>query len=242
LSINKAKQHRLVRTWHRRLGLVIGIQLLFWTVGGIYFAWFHIDNVHGDYERRVTERVLPASLSGMPAADVFLKQSRLKVVKEIRVGRFMDNVVVRLYQDKDRVEMYDAFSGRLLSPISEEQARQAARLDFMPDSPIGSVTLVKEKQGEYKGPVPAYKVSFANAKNTNIYVHAPTGLVTFRRNSIWRGFDFLWMLHIMDYHDREDINNWILRILSVLGLVTVLSGYLLWFYLPGRKTKGGKHD
>ncbi len=41
----------IFRKWHRRLGLFIGIQLLFWTAGGVYFSWFHIDNVHGDYER-----------------------------------------------------------------------------------------------------------------------------------------------------------------------------------------------
>jgi hypothetical protein len=36
------------------------------------------------------------------------------------------------------------------------------------------------------------------------------------------------MLHIMDYRDRTDFNHLLLRVLSVLGLLTVFSGLLLW--------------
>jgi len=38
----------------------------------------------------------------------------------------------------------------------------------------------------------------------------------------------MWMLHILDFNERENINNWLLRILSLLGMLTVLSGYFLW--------------
>lgn len=38
-----------VRKTHRYLGLFIGIQLLFWSVGGLYFSWTHIDEIHGDH-------------------------------------------------------------------------------------------------------------------------------------------------------------------------------------------------
>ena len=37
-----------VRKSHRYLGLVIGIQFIFWTVGGLYFSWTDIDEIHGD--------------------------------------------------------------------------------------------------------------------------------------------------------------------------------------------------
>jgi hypothetical protein len=45
----------------------------------------------------------------------------------------------------------------------------------------------------------------------------------------WRWFDFLWMTHTMDYEGRDDFNNLILRIFSLMGLITVLSGFLLWY-------------
>jgi hypothetical protein len=36
------------------------------------------------------------------------------------------------------------------------------------------------------------------------------------------------MFHIMDYETRDDINNIVLQVLSLLGLITVVSGYVLF--------------
>ncbi|MFT6661534.1 MAG: exosortase/archaeosortase [Maricaulis maris] len=52
-------------------------------------------------------------------------------------------------------------------------------------------------------------------------------MVTARRNDTWRVFDFFWMLHIMDYEERENFNNPLLITASVFALVTVLAGLLL---------------
>ena len=37
------------------------------------------------------------------------------------------------------------------------------------------------------------------------------------------------MTHTMDYEGRDNFNASILRLFSLLGLITVLSGFLLWF-------------
>ncbi len=235
MTLKRNKIHKFIRVWHKRLGLVIGIQLLFWTIGGVYFAWFHIDNVHGDYERTPIKEKSISHLEHMPSMAQFLEKTTLKQVSDIRIGYFRERLVVRLYQDKDHVEMFDAASGTLLSPISQEQARESALADFSKKANIVSIKEVNQKGGEYKGPVPAYRIQFDNSKSTNIYVHRGSGLITARRNSIWRGFDFLWMLHILDFKERDDINNWILKILSILGVITVISGYLLWYFSRPRK-------
>ncbi|HAT65657.1 MAG TPA: hypothetical protein DCS66_13850, partial [Flavobacteriaceae bacterium] len=44
-----------------------------------------------------------------------------------------------------------------------------------------------------------------------------------------RWFDFLWMTHTMDYEGRDNFNTTVLRAFSLLGLITVLSGFLLWY-------------
>ena len=36
------------RKTHRYLGVFIGIQFLLWTLGGIYFSWNNMDDVHGE--------------------------------------------------------------------------------------------------------------------------------------------------------------------------------------------------
>lgn len=39
---------------------------------------------------------------------------------------------------------------------------------------------------------------------------------------------YLRRLHIMDYDQREDISNGLLRLFSVLGLLTIASGFTLF--------------
>ena len=48
------------------------------------------------------------------------------------------------------------------------------------------------------------------------------------RHRDWRWFDFLWMTHTMDYKTRDDFNNKLIRIFSLMGLFTVMSGFILW--------------
>ena len=61
-----------------------------------------------------------------------------------------------------------------------------------------------------------------------------------RRHELWRVFDFVWMLHIMDYGERENVNNWLLRGATWLMVVTVLSGAWLLFFAFPRKRKAGR--
>jgi len=42
-------------------------------------------------------------------------------------------------------------------------------------------------------------------------------------------WDLLWALHIMDYDQRDNINNFLLRLFSVLALISSMSGIILFF-------------
>ena len=81
---------------------------------------------------------------------------------------------------------------------------------------------------EYRGrPLPAYRVSFDHPLGTRLYVSVERGVVTARRNDRWRWFDRFWMLHVMDYEDRDDFNTWWLQVAAALGVITILSGFTL---------------
>jgi len=43
------------------------------------------------------------------------------------------------------------------------------------------------------------------------------------------GFDFLWMMHTMDYEGKDNFGNVLLRSFSIFGLVTVISRFALFF-------------
>ena len=45
-------KHFYIRKSHRYLGLLLGIQFLLWTIGGLYFSWNDIDEVHGDFQKK----------------------------------------------------------------------------------------------------------------------------------------------------------------------------------------------
>lgn len=123
--------------------------------------------------------------------------------------------------------LVDARSGALLTPIDEGTARAVALADYAGDAEISVVEFFAEPSWEYRRPGPSWRVSFDDGEGTRLYVSTASGQVTARRNDAWRFFDFFWMLHIMDYEEREDFNTWHLRIFSILALITVLAGSVL---------------
>jgi hypothetical protein len=76
----------------------------------------------------------------------------------------------------------------------------------------------------------AYAITFNDASKTTVYVATELATIQKFRNKQWRIFDFLWMLHTMDYESRDNFGNTALRAFSIFGLFTVLSGFILYFY------------
>ncbi len=61
-----------------------------------------------------------------------------------------------------------------------------------------------------------------------MYLDPWTGDVLARRTTRWRVFDFLWMLHVMDFDDRDNFNHPLLQVSAALGLLVALGGVILW--------------
>jgi hypothetical protein len=125
----------------------------------------------------------------------------------------------------------DAVTGALRPPLSEPEAVEAAKAAFNGAPVVENVQYLTVTDGHHEfreQPLPAYAVTFQHPTHTTVYVSANLGTVQKFRNDQWRVFDFLWMLHTMDYRTRDDIGNWVLRIFSILGLLTVCSGFWLF--------------
>jgi hypothetical protein len=242
------------RRIHRWLGLVIGIQFVLWTVGGLYFSWTDLDEIHGDHLMRPRAE-LPA--------DVPLV-SPSAVIERIRATRSVDSLAgIELTTVLERPtwrisyvsitdgravrqrQLADAATGTLRGPFSREEAVAAARAAYAGTAPVTSVELLTAGNvgghHEYRGqPLPAWAVHFGDDEGATAYVAAELGQVIRIRNDRWRAFDFLWMLHTMDYQGRDDFNNLVLRAFSVFGLLTVLSGFTL-FVLTSRPVLTRRH-
>ena len=134
--------------------------------------------------------------------------------------RVVDSAVEKAYDGKKKIE------------IDEKEAVKIANKYIREDLKVSYVEKITETgpHHEYRERLlPAYVISYDTKDNLKAYVSTIDGRFQTVRHRNWRWFDFLWMTHTMDYEGRDDFNNKILRAFSVLGLITVMSGFLLWF-------------
>jgi len=83
-----------------------------------------------------------------------------------------------------------------------------------------------------------WRVEFDDSRSTVLYVSPDQGRVLARRNDMWRVFDFFWMLHIMDYSNRDNFNSPLLITASVIGWVLAVTGiWLVVLWLMRRRKK-----
>lgn len=225
---------------HRYLGIFIGIQFVFWTVGGLYFSWTNIKEIRGDHLRVEHEQSIAIDKTFVAPQIPAAKLVASGVARSIEKVRIVDvlgtphyEIGYRTPDDKDELAVADALTGNVRAAFTEAEAIRIATSALRTELPLKSVALItKENVGghhEYREkPLPAWAVSFENSDNLTVYLSQQTGQIGAFRTGNWRIFDFLWMLHTMDFNERDNINNWLLRGFSALGLLTIASGFLLF--------------
>ena len=226
-----------LRTWrkiHRYLGVVIGIQLFFWTLSGVIFSWNSIHSVRGEDLIRQQEPIHLKSFEIINCAQILEDLPREHRAERVLLRTMLDRPIYEVSlagSGQPTMAIFDAVSGNQLSPIGAETAQEIAKRDFAFDVAVNQVERITEtgSHSEYRGKeLPAYRVDMDHPSGTSIYVSESRGAVTTRRNNQWRVFDFFWMLHTMDYQGRDNFNQWLLKTVSIFGLVTVISGFGLW--------------
>jgi hypothetical protein len=212
--------------------LIVAVQAVIWSVSGLYMTAVHIDIIHGDHfvrkiapePRAATDLVSPLAA----ARTVGGSSARLSSL----LGR-----PVYVVGSANGNRLVDARSGKPLPPPSAAEIRKAAKLRFAGPEKLSRLSLITEIPGEIRGrEPPLWRADFSGWNKPTLYFDPATGELVSRRHELWRIFDFVWMLHIMDYDERENVNNWLLRGATWLMVVTVLSGaWLLFFAFPGKR-------
>ncbi len=139
-------------------------------------------------------------------------------------------------KDARKVQLAMAATGKMRGPLTRQEATGLAlnRFKGTPEVEAAEYLTTTEAHHRYRqNPLPAYAVRFRHPSRTPVYVAAELGTVQKFRNEKWRVFDFLWMLHTMDYSSRDHFGNLLLRTFSIFGLFTILSGFVL-YYLSSR--------
>ena len=222
MSIVKAKTSKKIRKAHRYLGLFLGVQFLFWTISGLYFSWTDLDEIHGDHFKK--EKQLVSFTNLININDLEFKDP----IKTFELREIAD---LPYYFINDSI-LFNAYNGNQKDSISMEEAIKISNKNILDKYKISSVDKIYEvgNHHEYRGkPLPAFVISYEGAERLKSYVSIIDGKFQTVRHRDWRWFDFLWMTHTMDYETRDDFNNKLIRAFSLLGLITVMSGFLLWF-------------
>jgi uncharacterized iron-regulated membrane protein len=231
------KISRLVLSTHQGFGLFIGIQVVLWISGGFVMSVLPIEKVRGeDWSAPAAEQTLPTDIDLLPP-DRVARDLGLPDLEGANLAMWLERPVYRL-QAAGTEHLTDAITGRLLSPLDAEIATRVALADYAGPGSVGQVHLQEEPLLEIRGrELPLWRVDFEDSRHTTIYVSPRTGLVEGRRNRIWRVYDFFWMLHIMDYGQRDDFNHPLLVGAAVAAWLLAVSGIWLVVQWLGRKRK-----
>lgn len=236
----------LLRRWsltlHNWMGLIVGIQIIFWFVGGLVMTVLPLDLVRG--ERSMAEQT-PVTIAPSEMANL-LQGFNVGDIRSVSSRSVAGTAVVQVTMASGQSQIFDATTGVLLSPISEDLAVAVALEDFQyrVEDRDAAITVVAsewitEEPGDFRRKLPVWRVSLDDPDGTRIYVSPETGRVLARRNDYWRVFDFFWMLHIMDYDEREDFNHPLLIVTTLTSTLFVLTGVILLYFRfwPGARRK-----
>ena len=221
---------------HKFIGLVIGLQVLFWTASGVFFTLFPIETIRGDPWRPA---IAHGNLDEMQI-EVSAAQALTGIdapVQSLTLKPFL-SMPVWVIETASGRQMLDATTGAVRSPLSGDDIDALRdRFGSAPEG-LGRFTvryLISENPlREYGGPLPVWVIEYEPRKQ-RIYVDAMTGDVRAVRTTRWRIFDILWRFHIMDFTGEDRINSWWMKLASMLALTLVLSGFVL---LVNRARKG----
>lgn len=226
--------HIAARKTHKWLGLFIGIQVVIWSLSGLYMTVVHIDTIHGDH---MVRRSAPRSISAAELTDP-IAVSAANDGQPVRLAWLRGKPIYVVKGDAGEKGI-DARTGTVVQQPNQAEIRAMASAIYAGDQPIRATELITDIPGEVRGrQPPLWRVEFDHWNKPTLYLSPVTGELVSRRHELWRVFDFVWMLHIMDYDERENVNNGLLRTFTWGALLMALSGaWLLVYSFPKKKKK-----
>jgi uncharacterized iron-regulated membrane protein len=231
--------HKWTRKAHRYLGVLIGIQFMAWTAGGLYFSWVDLEKIHGS-DLIGPAPVLAESIKTAPLDGIVedLLSQDVSAIHRIDFLTISESAATYRISHTDTegergATLIDAVTGHVRGHLTEEESSILATARYAGTGKLIETRLIEATgpHDEYRElPLPAYAFTFDDDRRTTFYVAPAHSRITAVRNGNWRIFDFLWMLHTMDYEGRDDFNNLLLQAFAVFGLLTLLSGFALFLF------------
>ncbi|ALU43378.1 hypothetical protein [Pseudoalteromonas rubra] len=224
--MNKSR-FKPIRKFHKMTGYLLALQIFAWLLGGLVMSAIPLDMVHG---KHLAKRALDNPFSQTDyRADLNHLAHSVNGFNTLTFSHFLDQPMI-ITNGEERA--YFTATGAPFPAPTEAQIRANAQAHFLGDSPVDSALLLSTGPREVQYRPHIWQVTFADTLSTTLYLDARSGQVITVRSTLWRIFDFFWMLHIMDYDERDDFNNPLLITFAASSVAFCLSGMLLLLQSP----------
>ena len=211
----------LFRRIHKWVGLILGLQFVLWTVSGAVMALLDMEKVGGHGAAPP-----PAASSGW--SPEIKTPVTFGKVEAMTLRNFVSGPVFEI-KDEQGLRLADAQTGAPVT-VDEKLAADIARSAFHHEGPVRSIERLEKPNLEAREhAAPMWRVNFADEENSSSYVSAVTGQPLVNRGDTWRTWDFVWMLHNMDYVNRSSFNHPLIIFVGFGALWLSFTGFYLLF-------------
>lgn len=215
----------LLRRIHKWIGLLLGLQFVIWTVSGAVMAVLDMETVAGGPHVPVETRALPAGSKSWATVQQSLGGT---AITSVEMRPMLDRHVFEIGTVAG-TRLFDAETGAQVA-IDAVFAKRVAEQAHIGSGLVKRIGLLKEPSFAVREhSLPVWRIDFADNENSSFYVSQATGRLLERRNDTWRIWDFVWMLHNMDYLNRSSFNHPLIIIVGFGVMWLAITGFWLLF-------------
>ncbi len=222
----------LFRKIHKWLGLILAIQILFWFTSGFLMSFMPIDEVRGDHLLQTKTTPPAIEFNSIDLNRITAQVS--EPVHSAEIKTWLNQTVVTV-KTQHNLYLFNALTTERIT-IDQQVVKNILQSQLIPGYTIAGMQLLESLPNEVRGrDAPLWQVQLSGTENARIYISAHSGNIVAKRTDRWRLFDFMWMLHIMDYDERSDFNHPLLYLTALSALLFTLTGFVLLFFAMRRK-------
>jgi hypothetical protein len=221
---------KLVRGFHKWLGILIVLQALVWSLSGLMMTLLPEEEVKGDkyladgYGDALVSEVWQGYNETITA---LLAQN--DSYSEFSVSFLGNELTLGIISIDGSKKIYSLNTGAPLV-LDESKIRKIASGYLMGKPEVLFAVKAESGLNNYQGPYPVWKVIVDNPVRSHLYIDTVTGKLLAHQTSYWRWHRYSYNLHLFDFMGAAQVNNLLLSAFAILMLLTAISGLTLLIF------------
>lgn len=235
LSTRWRELRKKIYKWHRLIGIVTVVPVIFWTLSGL----MHPFMAHWFKPKIAREVLMPQPIppNGVTLSpEQVLEKNRIEAVKQMRFVQMEGKVYYQVKTPNQQLLYFDAQTGAELPNGDRRYAEYLARY-FTDDqqATVKSVQFITEFTDEYKyinRLLPVWKISFDRPDGIDVYVETASSRMgtfnTYSRKIFLRVFDTFHNWSFVEAIGNNTVRVAVMIIFLGIIIASALSGLLIY--------------